>query len=259
MVGGRQDSELILWNYSDGVLRVSYKRRLYTRDDVADQEIIVTNTMVVVAAIGSINSKKETAFHNIEYTKASDKPIKLLFGRLQNERNCDLLANPSSNSASAYTNVEPWAPSVIHARNDQVFRVVIGPSGGERGYTAITGIQGWGVAYWVDDMLIPEIHVRRGDNYTFVVEAGNNAAIQAKYHPLYITNNREGGGGQKPEDLNRSPNHMVYAGVDFSNDRPDPSPGAGRYCELIIDGIDMANVSQSVEEYRRTLKLVCEV
>ncbi len=256
MVGGKQDTQLILWNYNEGVLKVSYKRKLYTRDDTADEEIIVTNTMLVVAAIGPLNSKKEAAFHNIKYTKASDKPIRILFGRLQNERNCDLLANPSH--ASPYSTIEPWKPSVIHAKNNQAFRVLIGPAGADRGYTPITGVQSWGIAYWIDDMLIPEIHVERGHNYTFVVEAGDNPANQAKYHPLYITNNREGGGGQRIEDLN-TPSHMVYAGVDFNNNRPDPSPGAGRYCELMINGIDKANVSNSVEEYRRTLTLVCEV
>ncbi|CAG2101971.1 unnamed protein product [Medioppia subpectinata] len=256
VVGGRQDSELILWHYNDGVLKVSYKRKLYTRDDVADEEIIVTNPMVVVAAIGPLNSKKEAAFHNIEYTRASDKPIKILFGKLQNERNCDLLSNPSNVIPSAYySTVEPWNPSVIYAQNNQVFRVVIGPAGGDRGYTPITGVQSWGIAYWVDDKLIPEIHVQRGDNYTFVVEAGNNPSNQAKYHPLYITDNREGGGGQRPQELN-TPNHMVYAGVDLSNSRPDPSPGAGRYCELQLEGIDTANVSNSIEEYRKTLKLI---
>jgi len=126
------------------------------------------------------------------------------------------------------------------------------------GYTPITGLQSWGVAYWVDDLLIPEIHVQRGHNYTFIIEAGNNPAIHPRYHPMYITNNREGGGGQKPQQLN-TPSHMIYAGVNFSNNRPDPSPGAGRYCELEIQGIDMANVSDSVAEYRKTLKLVCEV
>jgi len=113
------------------VLKVSYKRKLYTKDDSADQEIVVTNTMVVVAAIGPMNSKKETAFHNIQYTRASDKPIKLLFGRLQNQRNCDLIANPSH--VNPYSTVKPWKQSVIHARNGQIFRFVIGPSGGDRG------------------------------------------------------------------------------------------------------------------------------
>ena len=214
--------------------------------------------MVAVAAIGPLNSKREAAFHNIEYTRASDKPIKLLFGRLQSERNCDLLANPSHTSASEYKQLDPWEPAVIHAENEHVFRVVIGPGGGERGYTPITGLQSWGIAYWVDDLLIPEIHVKRGNNYTFVVEAGNNPSHQAKYHPLYITNNREGGGGQKTQELN-TPNHMVYAGVDFSKNVPDPSPGAGRYCELTVNGVDQSNVSSSIDEYRKSLRLVCEV
>ena len=246
-------------NYNEGVLKVLYKRKLITRDVIADQEFFVDSPMVVVGAIGPLNSKREAAFHNINYTRASDKPIKILFGNFgKNERKCDLMVKASETSIIAAPQVEPWKPSVINAKNNDVFRVVVGPSGGDRGYTPITGIQSWGLAFWVNDILIPEIHVQRGHNYTFVVEAGNNPSQQAKYHPLYITNSPEGGGGQNAQVLN-SPKHLVYAGVDFTNGRPDPSPGAGRYCELKIQGTDMSNVIESVEEYRKTLRLECEV
>lgn len=43
--------------------------------------------------------------------------------------------------------------------------------------------------------MIPEIVVQRGTNYTFIVEGGNNPSNSASYHPLYITNNPEGGAG----------------------------------------------------------------
>lgn len=48
----------------------------------------------------------------------------------------------------------------------------------------------------MNGLLIPELTVRRGTNYTFVVEGGDNPSNTASYHPLYITNNQEGGGGQ---------------------------------------------------------------
>ena len=213
--------------------------------------------MTVVAAIGLINTKKEAAYHNIKHTRASDTPIKILFGRTETIRNCASLLQLQSSNHDASHSLAPWRPAIVKARNNQVFRVVIGPSGGDRGYNAITGIHSWGIAYWIDDKLIPEIHVKRGNNYTFVIETGDDPSKQAKYHPMYITNNREGGGGQRLQELN-TPQHQVYAGISFKNSVPDPSPGAGRYCELVINEIDQPNHSNSIEEYRKTLNLVCE-
>lgn len=30
----------------------------------------------------------------------------------------------------------------------------------------------WGIAWWINDKLIPEIYVERGQAYTFIVEGG---------------------------------------------------------------------------------------
>ncbi len=78
-------------------------------------------------------------------------------------------------------------------------RARIGPTGGKRGYTAITGCTfsttvifkhfffykialvsvsvmvgqpSWGIAWYINDLLIPEIYVERGETYTFLVEGG---------------------------------------------------------------------------------------
>jgi len=50
----------------------------------------------------------------------------------------------------------------------------------------ILGHVGWGISWYINGLLIPEIHVVRGRTYTFVVEGGNNPDIPAKYHPFYI-------------------------------------------------------------------------
>ena len=57
----------------------------------------------------------------------------------------------------------------------------------------ISGRVGWGIAYYVNGLLIPEITVVRGKQYTFVVEAGNDPTRSAKRHPFYITDDFEGG------------------------------------------------------------------
>ena len=56
-----------------------------------------------------------------------------------------------------------------------------------------TGQAGWGIAWYVNDTLIPELLVRRGSSYTFIIEGGNDASILAMYHPFYITNSKIGG------------------------------------------------------------------
>lgn len=71
ILGGQQNSELVSWNYADGVLKVTYKRALKTGDDNADQTIFTSSPVTIVAAIGPLNSKKEAAYHTIKVSVAS--------------------------------------------------------------------------------------------------------------------------------------------------------------------------------------------
>lgn len=57
----------------------------------------------------------------------------------------------------------------------------------------ISGHVGWGIAWYINGLLIPEINVVRGKTYTFVVEGGLDPEVPAKYHPLYITDDPVGG------------------------------------------------------------------
>ena len=56
-----------------------------------------------------------------------------------------------------------------------------------------TGHVGWGIAWYINGLLIPEIYVTRGKTYTFVIEGGQDPSQPAAYHPFYITDNPEGG------------------------------------------------------------------
>lgn len=92
----------------------------------------------------------------------------------------------------------PWKPRRLIGVKEITVR--IGPTGGKRGYTPITGIPSWGIAWYLNDELIPELYVERGETYTFIVEGGNNPQQSARYHPFYITDSNEGGIGQISED-----------------------------------------------------------
>lgn len=42
------------------------------------------------------------------------------------------------------------------------------------------GQPAWGIAWYINDLLIPEITVERGQTYTFIVEGGNDPANPAR-------------------------------------------------------------------------------
>ncbi|RWS23194.1 Protein Skeletor:-like isoforms D/E, partial [Leptotrombidium deliense] len=256
---GKESLELVSWSHSNGFLNVVYKRKLDTGDEVSDHLIEPDRMATVIAAIGPLNSQKETAFHFVQYTKSSDEPIRIAFSRPKTTNNCKSMTTTSSPVETR--NPEPsgvsktWKQHVI--QNVTTLKAQIGPAGGSRGYTALTGIQSWGISWWINGFLIPEIHVERGKDYTFIVEGGDDPSKQATYHPLYITNSEEGGGAQYPDSLNTE-KHKIYAGVILRNGTFDPSPGSGRYCEWTPkSGIDKAEEVSSFEEYKNTLKLEC--
>ena len=117
---------------------------------------------------------------------------------------------------------KPWPTRTISGENE--ISVRIGPTGGKRGYTAITEHPSWGIAWYLNNLLIPELYVERGQTYTFVVEGGDKKNQPARYHPFYITNSSEGGLGQKTANEQR--HQKVYAGVDYdSDDLPEPTAG----------------------------------
>lgn len=65
----------------------------------------------------------------------------------------------------------------------------------------VAGHVGWGISWYINGLLIPEINVVRGKQYTFVTEGGENVDIPAKYHPFYITDDSVGGYAYKtPEE-----------------------------------------------------------
>lgn len=149
---------------------------------------------------------------------------------------------------------KPWPQNRIVNEKRLVAR--IGPTGGKRGYTALTGIPSWGISWWINDLLIPEIVVERGQTYTFVVEGGDNSTQGARYHPFYITSSQEGGFGQKT--VVEQQKEKVFAGIGTGSDGyPEPT-GVGRYCEWQHVTIDKSATIETFADYKKTLHLECE-
>lgn len=112
------------------------------------------------------------------------------------------------------TGPKPWPTRKI--TDPTVISVRIGPTGGKRGYTPITGHPSWGIAWYLNDLLIPELYVERGQTYSFLIEGGDNPSQPARYHPFYITDSSEGGFGQQTDEQQRR--ETVYAGVEYDSE-----------------------------------------
>ena len=227
-------------------------------DRINDRTIITyMKPLKIRPALTSVMSTVFAAFGQFSNTKHAD--IQSLD---VNNMEFTSLNFSSTDDSHCVTNTQNETIDVIQGwpsiRLQNVFKFVvrIGPSGGAKGYSYITGESSWGIAFYINDYLIPEIIVERGETYIFEVESGNNPSNPAKYHPFYITDSKQGGYGQS---YNMAPNfETIYAGVKFdTNGYPYPT-AAGHYCEWVPKTVDRANKMTSFEDYFKTLKLQCD-
>ncbi|XP_044743413.1 protein Skeletor, isoforms B/C [Chrysoperla carnea] len=246
-IGGRNDVVLISGERKNNITTIVYTRPLQTNEPVKDLTIPRKGEVNVIAAFGPLNSRKEANAHSI--TDKTTDDIRIDFSTT-NDGNCEnsLYENKEDDK------IKPWPIQKIIG--ETVFSARIGPTGGKRGYTPITGHPSWGIAWWINDLLIPELYVERGQTYTFIVEGGEDTTNPAHYHPLYICDSSEGGFGQKSEADQKK--QKVYAGVEYNEDGYPYPTAAGRYCEWEHKTVDRSAETETFTEYVETLRLNCD-
>nr|XP_024216271.1 protein Skeletor, isoforms B/C [Halyomorpha halys] len=247
-LGGRNDVELLSGERHMGVTKVVYRRPLHTNEPINDKPIPSSGDTYVIAAIGPLSSRKEAYAHGVRDKNNED--IRIDFGS-KDDRQC-VATFPTSGGKE--DSLHPWSPAII--QNEESFTARIGPAGGVRGYPAITGHPSWGIAWYLNDLLIPEIYVQRGKTYTFIVEGGDDRTNPAKYHPFYITDSREGGFGQKTAEQQRQ--QRVFAGVSYDAEGFPYPTAAGKYCEWEHKTVDKSAEFETFTEFFQTLKLNCQ-
>ncbi|XP_012542491.1 protein Skeletor, isoforms B/C [Monomorium pharaonis] len=245
-IGGRNDAILVHGERKNGVTTVTYTRPLRTNEPEKDR-IIPERETSVIAAIGSLNARGEANAH--ERFDKTTEDIRIDF----TSRNVHECTNSLYNIPDADPDLEPWTPAVITDKN--VFNARIGPTGAKRGYSRITGTPSWGIAWYINELLIPEITVERGQTYTFIVEGGNDPANPARYHPFYITDSPEGGLGQ---NIGKQMEEKVYAGVKYDSFGYIYATAAGRYCEWVRTTVDNADNYETFKSFFQTLELKCD-
>ncbi|XP_048486593.1 protein Skeletor, isoforms B/C isoform X3 [Plutella xylostella] len=243
-LGGSDDAKLVSGQNKNGIVTITYKRPLSATEPLKDKEVLSSRSQSVIAAFGPLNSKYEANAHSFMDTTRDD--VQLDFGAM-NDNTCVGLAE------SAGAGPAPWPPRVVSGATSLTAR--IGPAGGARGYTPITGHPSWGIAWYINDQLIPEVYVERGKTYTFLVEGGDDRTNPAKFHPFYISDSPEGGFGQKREEEQRK--QRVFAGVAYDNEGYPYPTAVGRYCEWTHKTTDQSAVSETFEDYMKTLQLEC--
>uniref|UniRef100_A0A182ISD3 DOMON domain-containing protein n=1 Tax=Anopheles atroparvus TaxID=41427 RepID=A0A182ISD3_ANOAO len=248
-IGGKNDVEILSGDRSHGVTKIKYRRLLQTNEAVNDRAYPLDRQISVIAAIGPLNSRDEANAHSHTGTEVTVDDLQIDFSS-KNDHTC----TDALDSYVAEDGPEPWPARTI--LGERTITARIGPTGGKRGYTPITGHPSWGIAWYMNDQLIPEIYVERGQTYTFVVEGGDESAQPAKYHPLYITSSSEGGYGQLSEAQKRR--ETVYAGVEYDSDGYAYPTAAGRYCEWKHKTIDRSAEIATFDEYKKTLNLSCD-
>lgn len=202
----------------------------------------------VIGAIGPLNSQNEANSHIHGGSDVTENDVQINFSSTDDHDCVSSLYEYQEKDGP-----KPWPQARIV--NENILTARIGPTGGKRGYSAITGTPSWGISWWINDLLIPEIVVERGQTYTFMVEGGDDPTQGARYHPFYITSSPEGGFGQKTEVEQLHEN--VLAGLEWSDGYPKPV-GTGRYCEWQHVTVDKSAAIETFADYKKTLHLECE-
>lgn len=172
-IGGTNDVILLNGDRKKGVTYIKYKRPITTNDASNDLPIPIDREVSVIAAIGPLNSNKEANAHSHNGQEHTIENIQIDFSS-KDEHSC-----PSSlYERKDDSKVKAWPTRILSGENMITAR--IGPTGGQRGYTAITGHPSWGIAWYLNDLLIPELYVERGQTYTFYVEGGNDETQPAR-------------------------------------------------------------------------------
>lgn len=234
-----------------------------SRGESIDKSISTTPGIptYIVWALGPINEVSNPLFHSIDFARRGGGPsVSLEFGRSVQD-NCFPLATLGATPAPTPVPPPPFRRPLLG--DDLVdFLAHIGPSGGPRGYTAITGQPSWGIAWYINGYLIPKLVLRRGTTYTFRVSGGDNPEFDAEFHPLYLTDGMAGGYLQKTPSARAM--EMVFAGIEITGRDADGgvtdfvSTATGPICAYQTTSATTTDAELgSFQEYFSTLDSSC--
>jgi DOMON domain/Electron transfer DM13 len=259
-VGAANDVGTVSGEREAGLTLVRYKRSLVGSDEGTGQDrpYITTagTSQFVVWAIGPVDSGTGNPLFHTKFPRGTN--VEIEFGRTVVD-NCEPLvsadgAGPSPTAAP----VEPFDIPVL--RDVTEITANIGPSGGPKGYGAITGVASWGIAWYLNDLLAPILELRRGTTYTFRVNGGNNPNSNAQYHPFYITMGENGGYAQRTPEERAT--ETILAGIENitlvdGGVTAFDSTAAAPICEYRLTNATAGALEGTFAQYFATLDTSC--
>ncbi|XP_055333028.1 LOW QUALITY PROTEIN: protein Skeletor, isoforms B/C-like [Paramacrobiotus metropolitanus] len=268
-VGGSNNVDIVSSSHADGYTSVTYKRRINTGDRL-DQVINPTVDTYIVWAIGPLNRDNYPAKHYEGMRASAEVGEKIRFGSGSNPvDNCmtahDQLSNgqisPTSGGSSNRAKYEnaAWKKQYILGSDTKTFIAVIGPSGGRKGFMAATSKPTWGIVWYINGKMAPELILRRGETYHFLVYGGMYPQAQPRFHPFYLTTDPSGGFGSKfPADKQKEEAAGIVAGINKLPNGDYEPVTVGQYCAFVQSGSTDPDAFMSFEEFNRTLRLQCD-
>ena len=188
--------------------------------------------------------------HEPSNRASTSSPIQIDFG---NKSQCD--TQFECDAATPPATVTAWTiPPLCIDSGNNIIEAAIGNTGGQQGYKAITNSEGWGIAWYLNGMLIPEVYVKRGTTVKFYVNGGDTPAQTSSYHPFYITDSATGGilgivgGGAMVTET-------VYAGIDVTGNSVT-NPTVGKYCNW-DESTGNGDAFTTFTAYKDSLSLSC--
>lgn len=174
---------------------------------------------------------------------------------LQSQTTIENSGQPISNRTAEHN--APWFIPSIACPSDRTFYAQIGPTAGHKGYEGLTGRTSWGISWYVNGLMIPELVVERGQTYRFIVEGGNDKTSATRRHPFYLTDSQEGGFDFKTDDERLK--ERIFGGVALRPDGQFVPTAEGRLCEWKQTNNTLLNpdLYPTFSAYQRTLKMEC--
>ncbi len=233
--GGTNDNQVQSHEYKNGIYKVVYRKTIGNQGDAGDLAVDPNGKNSIVWAIGLLSqpngprARKEPSFH---HTYPKDHVEIDLTGQVPDKFECRPFVKTSPPSMKKRKQVEKrdssWGPHKHYDYAIRTFDARLGPPGGSKGYSGITGMPSNGYVWYINGYVASELYMRRGLTYAFRVEGGDDPYNPDFYNPLVISTDPIGGYERLSNEKNSR--IRVLAGLEYTR-RGVPRPTASGMCQ----------------------------
>jgi len=267
-VGGTNNNQIQAYSRENGIFKISYRTTLSNLHDTGDLPIDEDGMNSIVWAIGRLarpggrKGRKEPSFH---HTYPKDHIQMDLRGNVPDLYKCRPFVQKAPSQMvrrkTGHDGVKPlttWGPHRHLDYSLRTFDARLGPPGGAKGYSGMTGMPSNGFVWYINGYVASELYMRRGLTYAFRVEGGNDPYNPDFYNPMVISTDPVGG----YERLSNEKNNRikVLAGLEYTRRGEPRTTASGRLCTWTHPETSDRRLDyrfETFERFRNSLKLEC--